>query len=587
LDTRIDVFQLYSDNPEDPVVAPGYVSWNRDRGIRLIERARLALGPGARLHLTAALDHTRQRSFAQAPKIRGAMPFTDRLTEGRATGRYIGGTYLAPVHLEGDPWLVYTRLEGELQGDLLDFGHEVRAGVEWRREWNDGSGYQFDIEFPPQVRFNGVQGFDRPRPFSDIPALATAALYLDDRMSRPVLGEGLLNVQAGARLDLLHERGHWFSGIRDALLQPRLNVELAPRQWLRLRGGIGTTAKLPNLGQLHPGPQYYDVVNVNRFSNDPAERLAVLTTFIRDPTNPDLGYARANKAEAGFELDLGPSASVGVVAFRDGVHGAVGISPEPRFLLRDIYELTDSVEGNGVPPRIIEPPVRADTVPILVDRPANNLRLLSEGLELTASFPEIPRLRTRVQVQGAWIRSEFHKDDIDFSHPFSDFQLDGRDPRTPYWEAITRLGERALLTYRLVHHQPELGLVVTATVQQTLKLDRHDVGGTDTLSWAGYLTRDGRLIPVPREERGQAQYRDLRVGRSGLSEPRPAPSDWFLNLQVSKTLPLDGRLSFYAFNALDRRGRFPTSTNNGLVFPPMRFGLELSAPAAVLERLVP
>ena len=37
-------------------------------------------------------------------------------------------------------------------------------------------------------------------------------------------------------------------------------------------------------------------------ANEPAERLAMLTTFVFDPTNPELGYSIADRAEAGFEL---------------------------------------------------------------------------------------------------------------------------------------------------------------------------------------------------------------------------------------------------------------------------------------------
>src|SRR5690606_30652835 len=134
------------------------------------------------------------------------------------------------------------------------------------------------------------------------------------RSSRALGTDALVNLQAGVRLDVLHDGDTWASGARDAVLQPRLNAELAPLGWLRLRGAYGTTAKLPTLDQLYPAPQYYDVVNVNRYSNDPAERLAVLTTFIRDPTNPELGWSTARKAEAGVEVDLGESAALALVA---------------------------------------------------------------------------------------------------------------------------------------------------------------------------------------------------------------------------------------------------------------------------------
>jgi hypothetical protein len=47
---------------------------------------------------------------------------------------------------------------------------------------------------------------------------------------------------------------------------------------------------------------------------------------------------------------------------------------------------------------------------------------------------------------------------------------------------------------------------------------------------------------------------------------------------VSKTLPLDGRLSFYAFNAFDRLGNFGDRTTVGRINPPLRYGLEVTIP---------
>src|SRR5690606_37764778 len=111
LDTRVDYFQIYQDSPENIDVQPGRASRNRDSGLRLAHRARLRLARGSVAELTASLDHQRQRSFTQAIRQRGAMPFTRNLTEGRSIGHFIGGSYLARVDVDGDPWLAYTRLE--------------------------------------------------------------------------------------------------------------------------------------------------------------------------------------------------------------------------------------------------------------------------------------------------------------------------------------------------------------------------------------------------------------------------------------------------------------------------------------------
>lgn len=581
-DTRIDFFQVHEDNPERPEVLPGRASRTRDTGIRISERATLPVWSASSVDVTASLDYTRRNTFSQSLKVRGALPFTDRLTEGRQEGRFIGGEYLSRVDLEGEEWHLYGRSELAGSRDLLGLPHEVRTGFELRREWNAGPGYQFDIESPPQTSFNGVQGFDRPRSFDAVPAVATTALYFDDQILALLPGTIPLEIQAGLRLDLLHEGSTWFSAVRDAELQPRLTAQLTPLSRVRLRGAWGLTAKQPPIAQLYPPPQYYDIVNVNFFANDPAERLAVLTTFIRDPSNPDLGFSRGRKAEVGIELGFGGLRDPGVlslVAFSDRTSDGVGFASAPDFLLRDRFQLTDSTTGDGVPPEIIEPPFATDTIPILLDRPANNLTLESEGLEATLDLPELRPLRTRLSVQGAWVRTEFFKEGLDFGRPFSDFQLDQNIPRAPFWEDPLRKGQLGLATYRLIHHQPELGLVITGTIQHTFKETEQNVAGTDTLSFEGYITRSGELVRVPPERRGDPEFEDLRVTRIGFfTDEFETPADWLASLQVSKTLPRGGRLSFYAFNVLDRRGRITSEGVRNL--SRLRFGLEVQMPFA-------
>jgi hypothetical protein len=585
LDSRIDFYRLEDDRPENPNTRPGYAFESRDGGLRILERGRLSLPSGLTFTGTVSLSRAWQHSFAQAQLSRGAMPITDRLTAGRSVGRFVLGTYTSKLTVDGDPWLVYGRLELEAGPHWLGATHAVRAGAEFRREWNHGRGYQFDVEFPPQVSFNGVQGYDRPRSFASIAPLASSAVYVDDRATGVLPGGIGYALQLGLRLDALHEFGRWLPVARDAALQPRLYGEIAPRPWLRLRGGWGRTAKAPALADLSPAPQYNDVVNVNWFANQPDERLAVLTTFVFDPTNPDLGFSTADKAEAGFEVGTGQSV-VSLVAFHDRIRGGVGVVQDLTSLLRDHYQLTDSVNGNGIPPQIIEPASSADTVPIIVERPANHITLASRGFELTATFPEIPALRTRVQVQGSWIRTDWRSSALTVGTitRFSDFQLSTVQQRAPYWLGVRERGEQYLLTYRIIHHQPALGLVVTATIQHNLKDLLDDVGSRDTLGFAGYLTRAGQLVPVPVADRTQPQYQDLRVPRGGLIAPQATPADWMMGLQVSKTMPLEGELRFWAFNALDRVGRYVTAGQSARVYGRVQFGLELNLrPGAIVR----
>lgn len=584
VDTRLDVYQVRAERALREEETSQYTSWNRDRGARLSSRVGVRLNGSARLNFTLSAQYDRQRSFLQELKSSGAMPFTDRLTEGRAQGRFIQGSYLSQLRLEGDPWLVYGRVEGEETSARLGWDHVLKAGAEFRREWNAGPGYGFEMDRPPQISFNGVDGFDRPRRFDEIPALATTSVYLDDRMSRTLAAGRVVRVQAGARLDILHAGGSWVSGARDLAFQPRVNAEFFPTSWLRLLAGWGQVAKIPQLGSLYPAPRFYDLVNVNHYTSDPGERLAVLTTFIEDPANPDLGFSLSCKAEAGAELELGGSA-VTLVFYRERIRGGVGLRPEPSFLLRDRYALEATVPGR--PPRLIEPATRRDTVPILVEHPANNTSLLSHGLEVTALLPEIRPLRTRAQLQLSWTETGQTKSDLDFGGAtrFQSFQLSPAQQRIPYWEEPRRSGRSALATYRLIHQEPEIGLVITGWVQHNISDRVWDEGGKDTLSFGGYLTRDGRLVAVPRERRGDPEYRDLRTSRTGLLvDIRSTPADWMMGIQVSKALPLDGRLSFWAFNSLDRRGYQIEADVQPRLYASRRFGLELTVPPRAFLR---
>jgi hypothetical protein len=578
-DTRVDAFRVLQDSPERPEVVAGMSSRNDDRGLRVSERARWTLGRATTFEATASVNHVRRDSHTQAMLIRSALPFTNRLEPGTAVGKYIGGQYLGAVDIDGREWHVYGRMELDHQFALGGLTHRSRGGLEIRREWNGGPGYQFDIEFPPQVTFNGVQGYDRPRRYDAVPPVANTALYLDHR-ARAALGGVALDLQAGLRLDLLHSGTSWLSGARDHVLQPRLQGELAPARWLRLRGGWGRTAKLPPLSALYPAPQYFDVVNVNWFTTDPAARLAVLTTFVSDPTNPDLGFAVGTKSELGFEVatprrDL----SLAVTFYRDRTRGSAGLNPIPGFLTRDLYDFSDS-SFTGQPPTLIEPPTRADTVPILVDRPANNLHLLGEGVEVSLGLPWVRPLNLKLNVEAAWAKTHLTRDGLDFGRQFAEtFQMNANRLRSPYWESPVRTGDRMILTYRLIHHQPRLGLVFTATVQHIARERRRNIGGNDTLAFAGYITRAGELVPVPPERRGDPEFADLRVVRVGFfNEPEATQPDWMLSLNLSKTLPLGGRLSFFAFNALDRQGKLASPGFQGRVYQPLRYGLTLTMP---------
>ncbi len=579
LDTRLDWYVLSYDAPERPELVPGRSSFQDDKGFRIGERARIAVGEGM-VEWTAAFDAQSQETRENRRMIRPTVPFTDRLTEGRNIGTFVEGPYDGALELLGAPRLLYSRIEYERRSSSGYNASQLRVGSEVRREWNAGEGYKFAISRPPQVSmFNGTAGFDRPRGFDTIPALATSAIYADTRFSLR-RGEMFAELQPGVRLETLHEQGS-FTGVRSSQLQPRLTLQVAPRPWARLRGGAGVVSKAPTVAQLHPAHQYFDLVNVNRFTTTPSERLAVVTTFIRDPSNSDLGLSRALKREIGFELDGGSKwGSLSLTAFDDRIRGAVTIRRDPYSLERARYELVDTATGSGQPGRIVDPPISHDPAPIFLDRYVNGGRLDSRGVEFIAVLPFIPQLRTRLELSGATIVTDFATDDRHFGAPnlLSGFQTDSSVKRVGYTTGATSSTKQSILTWRLVHHQPEVGLVITTTLQQRLGYRRVSTIASGERWFEGYLDRAGNLVPVPVSDRGNPEYADLRAMSGGINSiTTTQPDDWVLSLQIAKSLGRSGRMSFYIFNATDKFITF-NSAGSLRALPSSRFGAELTLP---------
>ena len=217
---------------------------------------------------------------------------------------------------------------------------------------------------------------------------------------------------------------------------------------------------------------------------------------------------------------------------------------------------------------------------MLFQQPSNNVTLAERGVEVVLATPELPGLRTRVEVQGAWQRSRLRRVGIEVGSSFELFQLSPQVRRTAYWDGTTRIGERGIVTARLLHQLPSRGLALTSTVQHVLRDVQRDVAGTDTLSFAGYLTRDGRVVPIPPEDVYMSQYQDLRHHRSGYAtDERRTRGDWLVTFQALKSLPRDLRLLVYAYNALDRRGMaYDAYGSRVRTFAPRRIGVQLTAP---------
>ena len=154
--------------------------------------------------------------------------------------------------------------------------------------------------------------------------------------------------------------------------------------------------------------------------------------------------------------------------------------------------------------------------------------------------------------------------------------------RVAYFEGISSSSRQSIVTWRLVHQQPDVGLVITTTVQQRRGFERRVLSRTDSLSFAGFIDRSGTITAVPESDRTRPEYADLRRQRANVGSSRStSPDDWVMSLQVAKSIGASGRLSFYVFNALDKFVTFG-ATGGARALPSTRFGAELTLPTRQL-----
>lgn len=509
----------------------------QDRGLRLSLFSIFRFDDEARTKLewTTSLNYAEQLGRFQELITRadGRFPLSDATTDTTQPGIFGDIEYLNRTSVQGLPLNLYSRLEFIHKTSLFGVSHQFFAGTELRYDQNRGDGRLFDLFKPPRQNYSVGE---RPRPFSDIPALTQLGVYLEDRIAAEMLGKSFL-AQLGVRFDNIQPQG-LFSGMFGEALSPRLNAMLEVVSGVWLRGGYGVTVKSPTLSQLYPDRKYFDLVGFNYFAPNPAERLVMITTRVVEPRNPNARYFSATKSELGVDFSLG-GITANVVAFRETTTGAFGINRLPVVLTYPRFRIVSTPAGR--PPEIEVAVI--DTFIGAYDMPVNSREIFSEGIELTLDLPEWSLLRTSLNLTGAYLRSRV----IDNSLFFNTDVIFGTTP--PSRIDVFQSGggrESQLLTtsLRFITRIPELSMVISLLAQTIwIESDRPFNRGNQPI---GFVDRRGNLNLIA----------DLppQSPQPGLENIRPIL--WLFNARLTKELPSGIRFAFFVNNALAERPLF-------------------------------
>lgn len=505
-----------------------------------------------------------QNGFQQMMNNGELSAVSNAMVDGTLEVSYLPSSYLQQIYIKGKPLNVQARLSDNFYFSTGEARHAITLGGTYTLDKNLGEGKYFTDGMPPKT--NGGLGF-RPRRFADIPALNQIAFYAEDKLAMDIFGRSF-DIVAGLRYD-------WMQPFKDDAknaFSPRINASYELFPDFSIRGGYGWSAKAPSLIFLYPDPVYVDVFSLNYYKQDPAERLALMTTRVFNAENPKLEMAKSKKTEVGIDYK-----KFSVTAYDERIANGLDMYQYYNFANIPIYTVESQQPGQR--PELSD--VVTDSLFVTdYNVPSNNVNIVNRGIEFDLDFGRIKSLRTSFTLNGAYSFTR--------SSDNNPFVYARRVANQPYnklgvYEGRGREYTRFLTTLRAIHQIPEIRLLVTLTAQ-TIWIDKD--------KFLNYTTRPYAVMDIVKGGAGDMRMLSqqeieaitessglfLPVADSDLREESWKPL-WLFNTKVTKEFGKNYGFSFYVNNITNNRPyhqskRNPTEYSKRNI--PIFFGSELS-----------
>ena len=528
---------------------------------------------------------------------------TNSTTNGEAPARFLTKAYYSDYRIEGIPYNLYAQVKTNkyIQLGNRDFTN-VKLGLEYRLDGNEGRGLTFDINNPPQA--GGAQTL-RPRSYRDIPALQSLSAFIEDNATLHI-GVSTLQFAAGLRISnlFLNESKAHRSAIFVA--EPRMNMEYTflTKQnnglfdKLAVSGGFGISNKMPTLLYLYPNKAYFDSNSLSYMGgSDPGSSLAIMTTkVIADTQNPDLRPTRSTKWELGMNARIGKMKGY-VTFFRERHRHEYGFNGQLEWLNYNIYNVpvgasklsyTDGTVRYEYGGTTHTATITPGNEMVTWGRPANNSRSDKWGIEYSWDFGTFAPLRTSLNLDGAWFHIERKEECTNLNFINKTFDYVSVLPA-----GKGSVEDRVNTNFRFITHIPEVKMIFTTTLQvvwyERARLVYEDNHGNPryhlssdgthyVVSPLGFYDRQGQWTDWQRAFEDDNRYRLLadRYLLYGFRADTVKPWVMF-NFRFTKELGSLAELSFMANNFLNIRKYHINSNTQGKsqLHPDTYFGAEI------------
>lgn len=493
---------------------------------------------------------------------------------------YLPDSYLVNYSIQGKEINVFAKLTANFIKKAGNINNRITLGVDFRSDGNRGNGLVFDPTSPPYRNLSAVNSTFRARAYKDVPFINQLGAFVQENFNWQIGGKRDLDIAVGLRYDKTFNF--------DDILTPRINaaLEIVPDVF-SLKGGFGIASKAPSLMYLHPETAYFEFVHFNSMAIESvpeAQRLLLSTTYAVNTENPNLKMAKNQKAEAGFNLNLG-KLHVDVTAFQEKMKNGYSLSNAFMPMMYKIYEQYGDLPADGVSFPTLK---LANEYPVLMgyNTPKNNVVINTKGVEMELNVSRIDAIRTAFSVSGAYMRTETYSNDYTYYAPTP------TDPAKRTHVGLYEKGmekfykERLLTTFRLTHNIPSIGLVATLAAQVTWMDNNWYKMGNDSIPVKYISKYDGKTYDFDIDKVGQDGYMTAEefsnikrtVDKTNYIKENMPPL-LCMNVNVTKEFGDYLRVSFFANNMFRshpvyklKRSKSSYRKRNEDIF----FGLELS-----------
>ena len=528
------------------------------------------------LNYNFSVNYAVQKGYQQELLSNYIYPISLADKDTTIAGQYVPSEYLSKVWIEGRPFNLFAKITNSFYQKTGSLNHRFLVGAEWRTDANFGSGKTYDVTRPPRMSGSSAS---RLFSYNDIPALNQLSVYAEDHISGSILNRDL-DLQFGLRYDNVQPADPVRTRF-GRVLAPRVNLSYQLDRNLTIRAGYGITAKAPTLLYLYPQDAYFDLLNLNYYSDNPAERLVIVTTRRFNSQNDNLKIATNNKAEIGFEYIFPGNKKLFVTAYSEKIKNGYdfGVTFESLKII-PVANYGVSSTPSGMPPVVDPVPRSITSFAADYNQPTNNQLTRNKGVEFDLDLGRFDGLRTSFVLNGAWMNTQ----STNSGYYIVKRQLSNQPLQKVGVYAPGRGNEytRASSTLRVIHNIPEARLIVTLAAQ-TIWTDKNKYLGYESLP-VGYInTSNSEMVWLSEAERtGSAVVNDAELNMN--IQPQYYLTEswkplWLFNLRLTKEIGRSFSFSFFANNVLMNRpleestrwsGQY--STRNPRLF----FGTELN-----------